>query len=87
MEGNIGIRIEEIVESKQRAPINWLPPHLPNPPWLPASKFCDDHPVDEDYLVDDDDQLDQDYVVNDDDKLDDDDDDDQVVQSQTDSLK
>ena len=56
MEGNIGIRIEEIVESKQRAPINWLPPHLPTPPWLQASKFRDDHPVDGDHLVDDDDQ-------------------------------
>ena len=88
MEGNIGIIVEEIVESKQRAPINWLPPCLPNPPWLQASKFCYDHPVGEDDLVDNDDQLDEDYVVNGDDKLDDDhDDDDQVMQSQTDSLK
>ena len=67
------------MESKQRAPINWLPPRLPNPPWLSAFKFHHD-------LVDDDDQLDDDDIVDDDDdQLDDDDD--HVTPSQTDSLK
>ena len=72
------------MESKQRAPINWLPPRLPNPPWLPASKFHDDHPVDDEDPVDNDDQLDYDLV----DGIGQlDDDDDQATLYHTDSLK